>query len=58
MMNAVLQDSGWIEDERFLAENWNEMIITDPTVPVAGIWMDGLYICLYSDQLQTSLTSL
>jgi len=58
MMSAVLQDNGWIEDEKFMAENWDEMTITDTTVPVAGIWKDGLYICLYCDQLQTPLTSL
>lgn len=49
MMSAALQDSAWIEEESYLAEHWDEMTISNPAVPVAGIWKDGFYICIYCD---------
>lgn len=50
MLSEALQETGWIEDEEFLAEHWEEMTITDPEIPVGGVWKDGLYICLFSDR--------
>jgi len=53
MMNTALKESDWIEEENFLADHWEEMLINDASTPVAGIWKDGLYICLYTDGSQT-----
>jgi len=55
-MNTVLKETDWIEEETFLAEHWDEMLIDNPSIPVAGIWQNGLYICLYTDGSQPLLT--
>jgi len=49
MISAALLENEWIEDETFLAEHWDEMTISSPGVPVAGIWKDGMHICIYCD---------
>ena len=53
-MNAALKDSDWIEEESFLAEHWEEMVIDNPAVPVAGIWKENFYICFYCISLPCS----
>ena len=38
-----------VEDEAQLARKWDELVVTNPAIPLAGIWKDGLYVCFYCD---------
>ena len=49
MMTAAMKKNGGTEEEEFLAEHWDEMTVRNPATPVAGIWKDGMYICIYCD---------
>ena len=50
-MGTAIRESEWREEEKYLAEHWEEMTIRNPAVPVGGVWKDGMYICIYCDMM-------